>query len=176
LVFWLAQRPPAPGPGGNPSVATSLALTPAAPAAPPVTNAKAGASDLGIRPIQASPSEGSPAVDPYQRGASRRDVAKPESGDAFELPARGTEDGFDREEAERQVRAKLLDRPRHTRGKTKRNKAVSANATRGGEAVSSSEASGPSPRATKPPAVAAPSTAPEGAPSVVDGRRIRTSL
>jgi hypothetical protein len=73
------------------------------------------------------------------------------------------------------VRAKLLDRPRQTRSKTKRNKAASANATQGGEAVSSGEASGPTPRATKPSAPA-PSSAPEAAPSVVDGRRIRTSL
>jgi serine/threonine protein kinase len=165
VVFWLAQRPVP----GNSTVGTSLALTPAAPsavpAASPTANVKSGATDLGIRPIQAPASEGS-AVHPSQQGATEPGSARPDRA----------EDGFDREEAQRQVRAKLLDRPRQSRSKARRNKAVSASATHGGEGVSSGEASGPSPRATKPPAAAAPSAAPEGAPSVVDGRRIRTSL
>lgn len=165
VVFWLAQRPVP----GNPTVGTSLALTPAAApavsAASPSANVASGASNLGIRPILAPASEGSSAVAPSQQGATESGSARADRAD----------DGFDREEAQRQVRAKLLDRPRQTR-KAKRNKAVGASATQGGEGVSSSEASGPSPRATKPPAVAAPPTAPEAAPSVVDGRRIRTSL
>jgi serine/threonine-protein kinase len=165
VVFWLTQRQ-APAPGGTTAVGTSLALTPAPSASPPPASAKAG-SNLGIRPIQAPPSEGSPAAD--------ADLPKPEGAGADDPPARRAEAGFDREEAQRQVRAKLLDRPRQTRGKTKRSKAASANATQGTEAVSSSEASSPTPRTTKPPAPA-PSTAPEVAPSVVDGRRIRTSL
>jgi eukaryotic-like serine/threonine-protein kinase len=173
VVFWLAQRPalgrpelgrPELSPGGTAAVGTSL--TPPAPASPPAAGAKAG-SNLGIRPIQSPPAEGSPAADP--------EMGKPERGEGDDPPARRAEPGFDREEAQRQVRAKLLDRPRQTRGKTKRNKAVSANATQGGEAVSS-EASAPTPRAAKPPAPVPSSTAPEAAPSVVDGRRIRTSL
>jgi eukaryotic-like serine/threonine-protein kinase len=171
VVFWLAQRPalgrPELGPGATATVGTSLALTPAAPTPPPAASAKAG-SNLGIRPIQSPPAEGSPAVGP--------DMAMPERAEADDAPVRRSEPGFDREQAQRQVRAKLLDRPRQTRGKTKRNKAASANATQGGEAVSSSEASVPIPRTPKSPAPVPSSAAPEAAPSVVDGRRIRTSL
>jgi eukaryotic-like serine/threonine-protein kinase len=163
VVFWLAQRP-ALGPGGNPTVGTSLALTPAAPAARPVANAKDSASNLGIRPIQAPSSDGSSADAPSQHDAPLPDTSK----------AGRADDRFDREEAQRQVRAKLLDRPRQARGKARRNKASSASATSSGDAVGSSEPNGPSPRATKPPSP--PATAPEAAPSVVDGRRIRTSL
>jgi hypothetical protein len=180
LVYWLMRRPGLdsahdhPAAALNPPVGTSLALTPA----PPAPSTKTGAANLGIRPIQGSDSESSGAVDPVKhRGLD--DADRQGNGSTLDSPERRADD-FDRDAAERQVRAKLLDRPRHARAKGKRKKA--ANAAEGAEA-SASEASGPSPRAAKPPAATAPSTAPEStapasgsAPSVVDGRRIRTSL
>jgi serine/threonine protein kinase len=179
LLFWLARRP-AVNTAANPPAGTSLALTPAAPAAPPTSSTKAGAGNLGIRPIEAPRSEGSSAVDSVKHGASALDGAQPQGfdptfGSPSERDARRTEDDFDRAAAERRVRAKLLDRPRHGRARARRKKAASA--------AESGEASSPKPRATKPRAATAPSTAREPAappagstPSVVDGRRIRTSL
>lgn len=179
VVFWLARRP-SPEASSNPTVGTSLALTPASPAAAPTASSKFGAGNPGIRPIQAFPSEraegpsdreaNAPGPTDLERAGSEPSARRADS--AFE-----GEKAFDREEAARQVRAKLLDRPRHARGKTKRNKAVSANATNGGDAVSSSESTAsPAPPARAPKPASAPSPAPEAAPSVVDGRRIRTSL
>jgi hypothetical protein len=173
LVFWLMRRPALDG-ASQPTTGSAQALTPAPPAAPPPTNTKSISGSPGIRPIQASASDGS-SLD-SAREVTRRDAVPVERDEAFAPAARGSEGSFDRDEAQRQVRAKLLDRPRQARGKAKRNKTTSAAAS--GETTSSSESSPvvPARRATKPPAAPAHAPPSESAPSLVDGRRIRTSL
>jgi serine/threonine-protein kinase len=179
LVFWLARHPavdPKADANGNRTVGTALALTPASPMAAGPGNGKPSPNP-GIRPIIAPTSDGLPGAEP-----PKPETGQPERTETlgFAPPARHADDGFDRDEAQRQVRAKLLDRPRHTRGKAKRDKGANAvKGTASGAAAMSAPSDGesaPSPRATKPPVATPPSAAVESAPSVVDGRRIRTSL
>jgi hypothetical protein len=177
LVFWLARRPavdPNAAPNGT-TVGTALSpLTPAPPTAAGAANARPSPNP-GIRPIIAPTSDRLPGAEPAEpeKPSDRAETL------GFDPPARRTNDAFDRDEAQRQVRAKLLDRPRHARGKAKRDKASGANAGKGTAAATATESEverAPRPRATKPPAATPPSPAVESAPSVVDGRRIRTSL
>ncbi|HTV22023.1 MAG TPA: serine/threonine-protein kinase [Polyangiaceae bacterium] len=176
VVFWFVRRP-ALDTATDRREETSLSLTPAAPAAAPTATAPAPAPP-GIRPIREQASDGVPRTEP-----STLDFARPERAQAGRVEAvspRSSDDEFARDETERNVRAKLLDRPRHRATKPKRNKLASAGGTKapstgpGTDGESTAASVAPSPRGTKP---AAPAAAPsDSAPSVVDGRRIRTSL
>jgi len=170
VVFWLSRRPAANSAPAA-TTETALALTPLTAAGPPSTPVSAREktpANPGVRPIHPSEPGALPGVEPVKPELSHSEPSR--------FDRTPSADGeLDRDEAERQVRAKLLDRPR--RGKAKRAKTTPAKGSEELGTARSTESAAvgaTSPRASKP--AAPPAAAPEAAPSVVDGRRIRTSL
>lgn len=174
-VYWFA---------GQPSQ-TSQSLTPVAPAPPIGVESPEPSPNPGIRPIrsgilQSDTSRNDTLRGGEPEGTSRTELptlAPRELSEPSSPPPRAADtDRFDREAAEaeaaerealqREVRAKLLNRGKKSRATTRRQREA-----RGKKAA---EATPPRSRATKPAPPAQP--APESSPSLVDGRRIRTSL
>jgi serine/threonine protein kinase len=170
FALWLVRRSqhgalPAP---------TSAAEVPS----PVVTN-KPGSS-FGIRPIRGDEPVLSPPVAPQTPtpdSAADRIGVSPNSAGPRAVDSklersnpRAANDDFDPEAGlaarERSVRAALLARPKSQKAKSKRPKPSDVQPDKAAEVT---ESAAPPPRAAKPP----PS---ENAPSLVDGRRIRTSL
>lgn len=171
--LWLARRS---------HQAALPAATSAAEVAPPVTLANKPGSSFGVRPIRADEPVPSPPVTPQRPDSNSDDVgvspnsagARPPGSALERSAARAANDDYDPEATpeamERSVRAALLARPKSQKPKAKRAKPGVVQPAKPAEAT---EAAAPPARAAKPPAPPAPS---ENAPSVVDGRRIRTSL
>jgi serine/threonine protein kinase len=166
VAFWIARRSPL---AASPPPATTTA-------APSATTLARPTPGPGIRPVRAdeltvpsaseqeaqqAPTRG-PTIDP-------NDVS-PESGvrrGSTPNAVRPENDDFDPEATQKRVRASLLARPKGQKAKSRSARPIEAGAD------SSSAASGS--EASAPPAAKTPEPAPD-APSLVDGRRIRTSL
>lgn len=187
IAFWLTRNPATPAGGSSSVSADSAALRPGVsqPGGAKEGPVTVGAGP-GIRPIRES--SASPAG-LAERSADLMQAERAPAPERATSAPRPANDDFDPEAAQRSVRAALLERPNAARSQSKRPKPSTARAkkpTPGATATSSSATSSsatsssapsrsgaePSSRQAKP----APSPAGESAPSLVDGRRIRTSL
>jgi serine/threonine-protein kinase len=177
--YWIASRETREHtPSGTSSSATSVS-----PSAPPSTAPKAGGP--GIRPINDPHPEGETGA----RSSPHVTAAPPETGAGPSVEASpgaaAPADDFDRDAAERRVRAALLARPQARATKPRRNRSSQPRATDVATARHSTPSSAPvaeqpdpapTPPASAPPPATAKPAAPDPSSNVVDGRRIRTSL
>jgi eukaryotic-like serine/threonine-protein kinase len=173
FALWLVRR----SPRGALPAPTSATEVPS-----PVTATNKPGSSFGIRPIRGDEPVLAPPVTPQpstpdsaadRRGVSPNSAGSRLAGSALERSdSRAANDDFDPEAnletKQRSVRAALLARPKLQKAKSKRPKPSDV---RPAKATEATESATPPPRAAKP---AAPPS--EDAPSLVDGRRIRTSL
>lgn len=178
LAFWLVRRSPVvalPTPASTAEVSS------------PVTVTNKPGTSFGVRPIRGDSNRGDEPSFPQPVAP---EPAAPDSDDALGVSPNSTgtrpgstlersaprpsNDDFDPEATERSVRAALLARPKVQKTKPKRPKTSDGHPAHAAEVTESAE---PAPRAGKPPS-ASPGVPPasENAPSLVDGRRIRTSL
>jgi serine/threonine protein kinase len=178
FALWLVRRSQQQG--------ALPASTSAAEASSPVTATNKPGSGFGIRPIRGDEPVLSPPVAPRpsapdsatdRLGVSPNSAGSRVTGSAPERSdSRAANDDFDPEATletkQRSVRAALLARPKLQKAKSKRPKASDAQPAKA-PAPEAIDSAAPPPRAAKPAAAPPPS---EKAPSLVDGRRIRTSL
>jgi serine/threonine protein kinase len=168
VAFWIVRRAPL---GASPAPATAAAAAPATPLVQPSTGPS-------IRPLRTdeltTPSafeqqaQQRPTIDPT---VDPSDVSPGLDARRNNTPnvSRAENDDFDPEATQKRVRAQLLARPKGQKPKSKAARPVEAR----GDSFRAENAAETAP----PPAKAAEAPAPpENAPSLVDGRRIRTSL
>jgi serine/threonine protein kinase len=167
VAFWLGRRSPS---HALPASAAPPVLT--APPKQPLSSAGPGVSP-GIRPIQTDdrvrpwPLARPEPTSGTELGGSSDSLSSP---DPIASRPRPENDDFDPEEAQKRVRAALLARPKPQKPRSKPSSAKPANAGAPPSKPAAEAVLEPT-RPTSPPPVNA-----EAKPSVVDGRRIRTSL